>query len=270
MRPEIFMETNFDSEFSGSGQHVTLETSFPITAGELGVIRRQVSIRPDGRFLLSESGPRYHDRLRSYLATELLSKVDNPAVEIRQGEEVDPWVGQRIGIAQSAEEGLMMDAEQGAKFMDRARMELGEDAMPIIKSIIRNGISYPMSNSEHKELYLKCVSYLGQCIQDLSFRQRSAVRLSSSGDAYRENTWGILDSSPEAGIIIPEPTIYGPVQTQEVLPAVKDRSDNPWDKIRDYKGFLGSLSAKSREGLELVTGITPLGIRKVFAPAFGN
>lgn len=246
---------------------VIKESPFLFFPGELRTIRKDIATRTDGKFLLRESGPAYHDKLRSYLATELTAKVDNPAAEIPEGGKVDPWAAARIGHAKNAEEALIQDARLGALMYDRAQRTLGEDAIPILKSILRNGVSIPQSRGEHQELYLSCMKFLNQAIQDVSYRQSSEIRLSHDSEEFRGETWAQLENFRESGVVLPTEIKPGQVlRAREVLPARFERKNKPWDKIKDYKGFLDSLSFRDRAGLELITDLTPMGLRKVFAP----
>lgn len=254
---------------------VTESSIFPVTAPELGAIRRFVAAANhqegagSNKFLLSKAGPTYHDPLKSYLATECLRKVDNPATVIRTGERVDPWVGAQIGRAKTAEEALTNDAGLGAAMLDRAERELGPDAPAILKSIQRKGINYPQSKGEYQRLYSRCVGFMLDSIREVSVRQGSIVALTTTGEKFRENTWRHLDESPDAGLIIPSGFSLGePFTIEEVLPRVVDRQDSPWKKIEDYSEFRQNrLSSQLRAGLDFLTGLTPLGLRKVFAPA---
>ena len=261
-------EGNFSTETQEPmGGSVVRESPFLIFPRELEIIRKDIATRTDGKFLLRETGPDYHDKLRSYLATELTAKVDNPAVEIPDAGKVDPWVAARIGHAKSAEEALVLDAKLGASMYDRAERVLGEDAIPLLKSILRNGINIPSTKSEHQVMYLRCMKFLGQAIQDVSFRQGSEVRLSTDSEEYRGETWAQLEHFRDSGVVLPTEIKPGQIlRAKEVLPGRFDRRNRPWDKIKDYKGFLESLSFRDRAGLELMTDLTPMGLRKVFSP----
>lgn len=265
---DISMEGNFITESQEPmGRSVVLESPLLLTPDELGIIIRG-KITQDGKLLLRNSGPKFHDRLRSYLATEFVGRIDNPAAEIPKGGRVNPWVASRIGQAQSAEEALMMDAKLGSTLWDRAERTLGPDAFPLIKSILRNGVNIPVSRSEHQNFYLKCMGFLSQAIQDVSFRQGSNVRLSSNGESYKAETMKGLEDFYDAGILIPTQAVSGQIlKTRETLPSGIKRDKFPWEKIKDINGFLSSLSVKDRDGLELITDLPPMGLRKVFAQA---
>lgn len=261
------MEGNLPTEIQRPvGGHIVVEAPLLITPDELDNLRQNIRTSADGKLLLRNSGFTYHDRLRSYLATEFSGKVDNPAAEIPPGGKVDPWVPARIGSTRSPEEAFVMDARFGASMWEKAERALGVDAIPIIKSILKNGINVPTSKGEYRDLYYKAWGFLNQVIQDASFRQRGQVRINSDSEAYRAETLGQLERSPDAGIFIPSTGLING-QIREILPTKAERKVRPWEKIKNYASFLSSLSARDRDGLELMTDLNPMGLRWALAPA---